>query len=91
MRILILAIVSAVALLLACGAPAALTPPECLPSVVQPARGSGITLVARVTGCPNLVAVNDGTPGVILYVSRYTLAGFSDSDINALPMMHGEG
>jgi hypothetical protein len=72
-----------------CGAP--VISPQCRPSVVQPARGAGITLVGRVAGCPNLVAVQDGTPGVILYVSRRTLVDFSDSQINALPEIHGEG
>jgi hypothetical protein len=66
-------------------APAALTRPECLPTVVQPARGAGITLIARVAGCPNLVAVAGAAPGQVLYVSRRTLLGIDSWQIDALP------
>lgn len=85
-----IAIIAALAAsLVGCGAP--VISPQCRPTTIQPARGAGITLVGRVAGCPNLVAVNDGTPGVILYVSRRNLVDFSDSTINALPEIHGEG
>jgi hypothetical protein len=73
----------AAAALWACGT--AITPPECRPTIVQPARGSAVTPVGRLAGCPNLVVVEGSSPGVRLYVSRANLVGHSDSEINALP------
>jgi hypothetical protein len=70
-----------------CGAP--LTSPQCRPTVVQPPHGSVITLIARVQGSPNLVAVAGDAPGVLLFVSRANLVGHSDSEIDALPVAAG--
>jgi hypothetical protein len=75
------------ATLVGCGAP--LVSPQCRPTVVQPPHGSPITLIARVAGCPNLVAVAGDAPGVLLFVSRFNLVGHSDSEINALPVAAG--
>jgi hypothetical protein len=77
-------IILGLAALVGC-APAALPKPECLPSTVQPARGAGITLIARVAGCPDLVAVAGAAPGQVLYVSRRTLLGIDSWQIDALP------
>lgn len=68
----------------ACGAP--LTPPECLPTVIQPAHDQVITPRGRVVGCSDLVAVKvAGYDGITLYVLRSHLVEFSDEELNALP------
>lgn len=67
-----------------CAAPTALHTPRCTPTVTQPAHGASITLVSRVTGCPNLVAVAGDAPGIILYVTRDDLDSQS-GQIDALP------
>jgi len=80
---------SVAAALWACGAP--LPPRECTPTVIQPARHAPVTLISRVAGCNNLVAVSGG-PGIVLYVLRVNLREITDAQINALPEVgRGEG
>lgn len=63
-----------------------LQPPECAPTVVQPAPGSQIALIGRIDGCADLVAVAGDGPGIVLYVRRADLP-FSDQEIFSLPIV----
>jgi hypothetical protein len=76
-------VILVVGVLAGCGP---LQPPECSPTVVQPAPGSQITPVGRVDGCADLVAVAGPGPGIILYVRRADLPEFTDAQIYALPV-----
>lgn len=71
--------------LASCGAPLAAPTASCQPSVVQPAGAP--QLLGRVAGCPNLVRVAGDGPGIWLYVERWRLAGVSDAQIEALPLV----
>jgi hypothetical protein len=80
-------LIAAAAALASCGpGPLAL---QCSPSLVQPAPGARPALLARVAGCPGLVAVAGDTPGTTLYVRRFDLGDISDAQIAALPEVQG--
>jgi hypothetical protein len=80
-------LIGAAAALASCGpGPLAL---QCSPSLVQPAPGARPALLARVAGCPQLVAVAGEAPGVVLYVRRFDLVAVADAQIAALPERGG--
>jgi hypothetical protein len=83
MRRLLITAAAAIALA-GCGP---LQPPECSPTVVQPAPGAPITLIGRIDGCADLVSVAGPGPGTTLYVTRASLAGISDEEIFSLPIV----
>ena len=71
--------------LASCGAPFAAPPDQCRPTVVQPSGPP--QLLGRVAGCPDLVRVAGASPGIVLEVERWRLAGVSDAQIDALPLL----